>query len=322
MRPCWQARVRLDRRTWRQGWARSRGPFLKHTQRIAAGSIAVGLVVLALKAASYGLTGSAALYSDAVETVTNVAASVVALVAMRYAARPADASHPYGHEKAEFFAAVLEAALIMVAAVLILQGAWAAWRTPRVVTAPWTGIGVNLLATFLNASWALLLVRHGRKVGSAALAADGKHLWADVVTSVGVSAGVAAAVLTGEPRLDPAIAALAALWVLWSGITLLGNSLGGLMDAAPDAPVVERIRALVATHANGALEVHDFRARSAGAVTFVDFHMVVPGEMTVAESHAICDRIEDALSGDMDRLRVTIHVEPEGKAKHRGVLVL
>ena len=295
---------------------------MKHTQRIAAGSIAVGLFVLALKAVSYWMTGSAALYSDAVETVANVAAAAVALGAIRYAARPADANHPYGHEKVEFFAAVLEAALIMVAAALILQGAWAAWWDPRALTAPWTGIGVNLLATVVNASWGVLLMRHGRKVRSAALVADGKHLWADVVTSVGVSAGLAAAVLAGEPRLDPAAAALAALWVLWSGIALLGNSLGGLMDAAPDAPVVERIRELVATHARGALEVHDLRARSAGAVTFLDFHLVVPGAMSVAESHAICDRIEDALRHDMERLLVTIHVEPEGKAKHRGVLVL
>lgn len=292
------------------------------TQRIAAGSIAVGLVVLALKAASYGLTGSAALYSDAVETVTNVAASVVALLALRLAARPADANHPYGHEKAEFFAAVVEASLIIVSAVLILQGAWSAWIHPSPITAPWAGIALNLVATVLNAGWGYALIRHGQGVSSAALVADGRHMWADVVTSVGVTTGLSAAVLTGEPRLDPILAALAAVWVLWSGVALMGNSVGGLMDAAPDAPVVDRIRALVGAHASGALEVHDLRARSAGAVTFLDFHLVVPGEMSVAESHAICDRIEDALRQDMARLAVTIHVEPEGKAKHRGVLVL
>ncbi len=152
--------------------------------------------------------------------------------------------------------------------------------------------------------------------------ADGRHLWADVVTSVGVTAGLSAAVLTGEPRLDPLMAAVAAVWVLWSGVALMGNSVGGLMDAAPEAPIVDRIRELVGTHASGALEVHDLRARSAGAVTFLDFHLVVPGAMSVAESHAICDRIEDALRQDMDRLAITIHVEPEGKAKHSGVLVL
>ena len=295
---------------------------MDHKQRIAAGSIAVGLLVLALKVVSYWLTDSAAMYSDAVETVTNVAASVVALLALRYAARPADDSHPYGHSKAEFFAAVLEAALIIVAAVLILQNAWAAWRHPGPITAPWLGIAVNLVATLVNAAWASVLVRDGRRARSAALIADGRHLWADVVTSVGVVIGLSAAVLTGDPRLDPAVAALAAVWVLWSGVALMGSSVGGLMDAAPDATVVERIRALVGTHANGALEVHDLRARTAGAVTFVDFHLVVPGAMSVAESHAICDRIEDALRNDGDHLHATIHVEPEGKAKHRGVLVL
>ena len=291
-------------------------------QRIAVGSIAVGLAVLGLKGAAYWLTGSAALYSDAVETITNVAASAVALMALRFAARPADDNHPYGHDKAEFFAAVVEAALIIVAALLILQRAWATFRSPAPITVPFQGIALVAVATVLNGAWAAVLLRAGRAAHSAALVADGRHLSADVVTSVGVSAGLALAVLTGMPELDPLLAAATAAYVLWAGVSLMRNSVGGLMDAAPDAVVVERIRTLVAEHASGAIEVHDLRTRHAGRVTFVEFHLVVPGAMSVAESHDICDRIEDALRRDMSRLAVTIHVEPEGKAKHRGVLVL
>ena len=295
---------------------------MDRSQRIAAGSIAIGLAVLALKTAAYWLTSSAALYSDAVETTTNVAASVAALVALRFAARPADANHPYGHEKAEFFAAVVEAALIIVAALAILQHAYATFRAPEPITMPFDGIALIAVATVVNAAWANVLLRTGRRVGSAALAADGRHLSADVVTSVGVSAGLALAVLTGLPELDPILCAATAVYVLWAGIRLMRSSVGGLMDAAPDPGVVERIRALVAEHAQGAIEVHDLRTRHAGRITFLDFHLVVPGAMSVAESHDICDRIEDALRRDMSRLAITIHVEPEGKAKHRGVLVL
>ena len=295
---------------------------MRQAERIAAGSIVLGLVVLALKLAAWWITDSVALFSDAAESVVNVAAAVIAFVALRFAARPADADHPYGHDKAEFFAAVIEGVLIVVTALVILEHVWQVWRTPLPIQAPWIGIALNAGAGLLNLGWGLLLVRRGRALRSPALAADGRHLLADVVTSAGVLAGLALAVATGLTWLDPLLAALTAGYILLSGGLVIRESVGGLMDAAPAETIVARIRQLVGEHAQGAIEAHDLRMRHAGRLTFLEFHLVVPGAMTVSDAHAICDRIEAALKAEMEGLMITIHVEPEGKAKHRGVLVL
>ncbi len=290
--------------------------------RIAGGTIAVGIGVLAMKSAAWWLTGSAALYSDALESVVNVVASLVAFAALRLAARPADANHPYGHDKVEFFAAVIEGVLIIVAAGSILQHAWETWNQPGSLQQPWLGLGLNALSTVINAGWAIVLVRSGKRHRSPALAADGQHLWTDVVTSVGITAGLVLAIQTGIQWLDPVLALGVAASVLWSGVRLVTDSVGGLMDAAPAGVIVERIRLLVGQHADGAIEAHDLRTRHAGRLTYLEFHLVVPGDMRVAEAHAICDRIEAALKAEVEGLVITIHVEPELKAKHSGVLVL
>ena len=174
----------------------------------------------------------------------------------------------------------------------------------------------------LNGAWSAVLLRTGRRLRSPALVADGRHLFADVVTSIGIACGVVLAVLTGYLVLDPILAAATGVYVLWSGMTMISSSVGGLMDAAPQPAVVHRIRDLVADSAAGAIEAHDLRMRYAGRLTFLDFHLVVPGSMTVAQSHAICDRIEDTLRQEMQHLVITIHVEPEEKAKQHGVPVL
>jgi cation diffusion facilitator family transporter len=275
-----------------------------------------------LKLAAWAITGSAALFSDAAETVVNVAAAVVAFAAVRLAAKPADASHPYGHDKAEFFAAVIEGVLIVVAALVILQHAWEAYQHPRPLEAPLLGMALNGVSTVLNLGWALLLIRSGGRLSSAALQADGQHLLADVVTSVGVLAGVGLVVATGLPWLDPAVAAATALYVLGAGVHVIGGSVGGLMDAAPADEIVARVRRVVGEHAEGALEAHDLRMRRAGRHIFLEFHLVVPGQMTVSAAHEICDRVEAALKAEVEGLMITIHVEPEGKAKHHGVIVL
>jgi cation diffusion facilitator family transporter len=168
----------------------------------------------------------------------------------------------------------------------------------------------------------VLLVRTGRRVRSPVLIADGRHLFADVVTSIGVACGVVLAVVTGYLRLDPILAAATGVYVLWSGMAMISSSVGGLMDAAPQPAVVKRIRELVADSAAGAIEAHDLRVRYAGRLTFLEFHLVVPGSMTVAESHAICDHVEETLRAEMQHLVITIHVEPEEKAKQHGVPVL
>jgi cation diffusion facilitator family transporter len=295
---------------------------VKQAQGMAAGSILVGLIVLALKTAAWYVTGSAALFSDAAESVVNVAAAGVALLALRMAARPADANHPYGHDKAEFFAAVIEGSLIVLAAALIVNQAWNSYLNPAPLEQVGIGLMLNAGSSVLNMVWAMLLLRRGRALRSPALMADGRHLMSDVVTSAGVLAGVGLVMATGLIWLDPAVAVLAAAYVLVSGILVIKGSVGGLMDAAPAEEIVGRIRTLVGEHAAGAIEAHDLRTRHAGRLTFLEFHLVVPGAMAVQEAHDICDRIEAALKAEMDGLMITIHVEPEAKAKHHGVLVL
>ena len=295
---------------------------MRQAERIAAGSIAVGAAVLSLKMTAWDVTGSAALFSDAAESVVNVAAALLALFSLRLSAKPADANHPFGHSKVEFISAVIEGALIVLAAVEILRHAQAAYIHPTPLETPLRGMLLNGLATALNLGWATVLLRTGRRVRSPALMGDGRHLMSDVVTSTGVLTGVGLVVVTGLPWLDPLLAALTALYILGAGAYVIRDSVGGLMDAAPSADIVERVRRLVAMHAAGAIEAHELRMRRAGPTTFLEFHLVVPGSMTVAESHLICDRVEMALKAEMEGMEIIIHVEPEGMALHQGVLVL
>ncbi|MFC7473900.1 cation diffusion facilitator family transporter [Dankookia sp. GCM10030260] len=290
--------------------------------RLAAGSVVIAAAVLALKLGAWWVTGSVALLADALESVVNVAAAGAALVAVHYSALPADANHPYGHTKAEYFSAVLEGALIIVAALAILDQAWGAYVAPRAPDHPMVGLLISAAATAINAGWAILLRKEGRRARSPALLADARHLFADVVTSIGVLVGVAAVALTGRLWLDPLIAALTAVNILWSGWYLMRESVGGLMDEAVEPVLLGRIRGAVQTSAEGAIEAHDLRTRHAGRLTFIEFHLVVPGSLSVDDAHVICDRIEAALKAEIEGATITIHVEPEGKAKHHGVLVL
>ena len=295
---------------------------MNRTIKIALGSIAVGIVVLGLKTLAWHITGSVALLSDALESTVNVATALAALIAIRIAQRPADRGHPYGHHKAEFMSAVLEGVMIIVAALLILEEAYHGIRDPRPMDAPVNGLLINAFAGCINACWCFVLIRYGRRLKSPALVADGQHLLSDVITSAGVIFGVSMAVISGYPILDPVLAGLVAINILWSGWKVMAVSLGGLMDRAVPEDLLRDIRTTISDNADGAIEAHDLRTRHAGSMTFIDFHLVVDGETPVAEAHAICDRIEAALKRRLDDAQITIHVEPEHKAKHSGVLVL
>lgn len=289
--------------------------------KLAAGSIAVSLVVLGLKYLAYALTGSVALYSDAIESIINVVTAIAAFFAIRISLRPADADHPYGHSKAEYFSAVLEGVLILVASLAILREAYGAIFNPHALRAPALGLAVSAAATALNGAWSWLLITTGRKRRSPALIADGKHLLTDVVTSGGVIVGVLLVALTGWEILDPILAALVALNILWSGWSLIKESVGGLMDTALPTDELAAVQAMINANMAGALEAHDLRSRHAGRMTFIDFHLVVEGTMTVDASHAICDRIEAALKADHPDSIISIHVEPEAKRKHGAMAI-
>ena len=295
---------------------------MSRTLQVAWGSLAVSLVVLAMKLGAYRLTGSVALYSDALETVINVVAAVGALVALWFSEQPADANHPYGHHKAEYLSAVVEGALVLVTSGLIGWEAWLGWAHPHAPATPLLGIGLNGAAGVINLVWALVLIRNGRLWKSPALVAGGRHIMTDVWTTGAVLAGFALVPLTGWLRLDPLVAGLVALNILWAGYGMLRTSVGGLMDEVADPEAVAGLRRVISEHAEGAIEAHDVRTRTAGSVTFIEFHLVVPGRMAVEDAHAICDRIELALRAQVGEAVINIHVEPAPNAKHKGVVVV
>lgn len=295
---------------------------VQKTTRIAGISLAIGVLVLALKGFAAQATGSIALLSDALESVVNVVTALVALIGVRLAARPADAALPYGYHKAEYFSAVIIGVFIALAATLIFIEAYRGFFSRREFVLDPLALGVSLLATLINGAWAYVLMRHARKAASPSLRADARHLFTDVVSTLGVLAGVVVASVTGLLQLDAVLAALVGLTILWSGWELIRASVVGLMDVAVDPEKLKDIKELISAHAEGAIEAHDIRTRQAGQVIFIDFHLVVPGSMSVETAHAICDRIEAKLREAVERAQITIHVEPENKAKHSGIVVV
>jgi len=293
---------------------------MRRVVRLALLGVFIGIVVLGLKYAAYLVTGSVALYSDALESIINVATALAAFFAVRLSAVPPDANHPYGHDKAEYLSAVLEGALIVVAALAIMRKAYLGYLEPSPLNAPAAGLALNALASAINGVWCWVLFRYGKRNRSPALLADARHLLTDLFTSAGVLAGVAVVALTGLLVLDSVIAILVAIYILWSGWGLVRQSIGGLMDEAVPEETLGDIKRAISSTADGAIEAHDLRTRHAGRMTFIEFHLVVPGAMSVAESHAICDRIEAAVKEAVPDATVTIHVEPEHKAKHPGAI--
>lgn len=278
-------------------------------------NIVVAAAVMAVKYLAYMVSGSVALYSDALESVVNVATAVAALLAVKFSAKPADADHPFGHHKAEFFSAIFEGAMIIVAALLILSKAYAAISAPTPLQSPTIGLAINGAAAAINAVWAYTLISRGNAWRSPALVADGAHLYTDVVTSAGVIVGLVLAVLTGWSILDPLLAALVALNILWTGHKITLQSMSRLLDQAASPDIEARIRRVIENNGAGAMQAHDIRTRQAGRALFIEFHLVVPGMMTVQEAHAICDRLEDAIEAAIEGSEVVIHVEPGHKVK-------
>ncbi len=283
--------------------------------RLAFWSIIIAFAVMGLKFAAWWLTGSVALYSDALESIVNVIAAAAAFWAITVSHKPADQSHQFGHHKAEYFSAVLEGVLIVVAALLIFAEVVRAWQAPTPLEEPGLGLGINAAGAVINAVWAWLLIRIGSAERSPALVADGRHILTDVVTSVGVLAGLLGALATGWLFLDPLLALVVALNILFQGWKVITSSLSGLMDEAVPLDQNIRIREVISANSKGALEVHDLKTRIAGRATFIEFHLIVDADMKVGDSHAICDRIEEALKAEIPSVRVTIHVEPDDEAK-------
>ncbi|MEX3008581.1 cation diffusion facilitator family transporter [Hoeflea sp. TYP-13] len=291
----------------------------RNIARLAGWSIVIACLVLALKTAAWWITGSVALYSDAVESVVNVVTASLAWIAIRISHRPADKGHPFGHYKAEYFSAVVAGVLIVIAALLIFTEAASALITPHTLQTPLAGMAVNAVAAVINGLWAWRLISEGRRARSPALSADGRHILVDVVTSAGVLIGLVLVLATGWLFLDSLIAIAVGINVLIEGWKVITSSVDGLMDSALDDEETERIRHTILESAAGAMEVHDIKTRMAGHISFIEFHLVVDGKMSVADSHAICNRVEEALGHAIPGANITIHVEPDEESKRDGL---
>ena len=273
-------------------------------------SIAAAVLTLALKTSAYLVTGSVGLLSDAMESLINLVASVTALAAVSYSAKPVDTSHTYGHEKIEYFASGLEGVLILVAALAIGWVSVGRLLTPRALEPLGLGLALSVLAAVINGGVGLILVREGKRHGSIVLEADGKHLLTDVWTSVGVLAGLGLVALTKLEIFDPLVALVMAANILWTGVDLIRRSFDGLMDHALPRAEQEQLRRAIEPHFGPRMTYHALRTRRAGTRRFADFHLLVPGDMTVQAAHEIGDRIEGAMRSALPKTEITVHVEP------------
>lgn len=277
--------------------------------RYAYLAVATAVVTIALKTLAWRLTGSAGLLSDALESLVNLVAALLAVVVLRWAAKPPDDEHTYGHAKAEYVSAGAEGVLIILAALSIAWVAIGRLIDPSAIEDAGLGLAISTAASLINLAVGVALVRAGREHRSLTLEADGRHLLTDVWTSVGVIAGVAAVALTGWQRLDPLIALVVAVNIVVTGVGLVRRFTGGLLDRALPEPERAAIQEVLGAYA-GDVAFHALRTRQAGRRSFASVHVLVPGAWTVQQGHDLLERVEASLREAVPGLVVFTHLEP------------
>jgi cation diffusion facilitator family transporter len=280
-------------------------------ERFAWLSVAAALATISLKMLAWWLTGSVGLLSDALESLVNLAAALLALSMLRLAAAPPDEAHQYGFSKAEYFSAGIEGALIVLAAAGIFATAVPRLLAPQPLDAPVLGLALTVVASAINLGVGLLLIRVGKQHHSITLEADGRHLMTDVWTSAGVIAGVALVYLTGWLRLDALVALAVAVHILWAGFGLMRRSWKGLLDAAISREDSGEVTRLFSEYSKRyGVSFHALRTRQAGARRFISFHLLVPDEWTVAHAHRLSEEIEERIRMLVPNAGVFVHLEP------------
>lgn len=274
-------------------------------------SIAAALVTMGVKFIGYFLTGSVGLFSDAAESVVNLVAALVGLWAVTLAARPADADHTYGHTKSEYFSSGVEGALILVAALIIAVEAIPRLFHPEPINQAFVGLSFSVFGAVINGVLAWFMLRAGKKQRSITLEADAHHLFADVVTTVGVLVGILLVALTKWYILDPIVALLVAVNIIWTGVKLLRQTGLGLLDTALPKEDRDAVNTILDSYRKQGIEFHALRNRMAGRRRFVSFHVIVPGNWTVLKGHAICEEIELAICQALPESSVFTHLEPK-----------
>lgn len=273
-------------------------------------SVLVALLTIALKAAAWWWTGSVGLLSDALESGVNLAGALFGLAMVTIARRPADADHPFGHHKAEYFSSAFEGALILLAALAIAWTAIERWNNPQPLEQLGLGMALSLASTALNGALAWAMLKASRAHRSIALEADARHLFTDVWTSVGVVLGLLGVMLTGWHWLDPVMALLVAANVLREGVHLMWRSTGGLMDQALSAEDQQAIREVLDRYSDGTLRFDHVATRAAGQRRHVDLHLHAPAHWTLGRAAALRAEVEQALMQALPGLRATIQLLP------------
>lgn len=273
-------------------------------------SISAAVITIVLKTVSYLLTDSVSLLSDALESLVNLAGAIIALSMLVIAARPPDESHAYGHSKAEYFASSAEGILILFAAGGIFWTAIQRLLSPQPLEKLGIGLTVSVAASLVNFVVARLLIATGKKRNSITLEADGQHLMTDVWTSVGVIGGIAVVGFTGWYILDPILAIIVALNIIWTGVHLLQRSVAGFMDAALPPEEQKLVEMVIAKYQARGLEFHAVRTRQSAARRFVSVHMLVPGEWTVHDAHHVAEDFESDVRKELHNAIVHTHLEP------------
>lgn len=281
-------------------------------------SIVAALATMALKFAAYFLTGSVSLFSDALESIINLVAAVLAFVALWYAHVPPDEEHTYGHEKISYFSSGVEGMLILLAAASIGWSAVERLIHPQPLARLDLGLILSLAASAVNFVVAVLLLRVGRRHRSIILEADGQHLMSDVWTSIAVLAALTLVWLFHWDWLDPLVALIVAGVILWTALRLLRRSFDGLMDRAWHKADLDRFKLTIGNHLREGMAFHALRTRTAGTRRLVEFHLLVPGRFTVKDAHAFSHELEQTLRREDPNLDVTIHIEPVEDAASWG----
>ncbi|MDO8925527.1 MAG: cation diffusion facilitator family transporter [Sideroxyarcus sp.] len=279
-------------------------------KRYAWLSIAAAVATILLKGIAWWLTGSVGLLSDALESFVNLAGALMALAMLSLAATPADDRHAYGHGKAEYFSSAFEGFLILLAAFSIGYTAIDRFMHPQAIEAVGVGLAVSVVASLINLFAARELLKAGRAFNSITLEADAKHLMTDVWTSVGVIIGVGLVWLSGWLWLDPLIALLVAVNIVWTGWQLLQRSASGLMDEAIPPEQIAQIEAVLANYRSQGLDFHALRTRQAGRNAFISLHVLVPGLWTVQHGHDMVELIEADIRAVVPFSHLTTHLEP------------
>lgn len=273
-------------------------------------SIATAILTISLKSMAYLLTGSVGLLSDALESLVNLAAAFMALAMLTIAARPPDELHAFGHSKAEYFASGVEGALILSAAAMICWTAMPRLLTPQPLEKVGLGLVVSMAASVANLLAGRILLSAGRKHRSIALEADAHHLMTDVWTSAGVLIGIAAVSITGWMRLDPIIALLVAVNIIWTGLQLLRRSALGLMDTALEDDELTTVKRTLESYADRHVRYHALWTRQAGSRKFISVHILVPGQWSVQQGHQILEELDKDIRRLIPGVHLFTHLEP------------